>query len=264
MGKHKQPRTSGGSLLRSLRENAGRTQFDLELDASLGIGYLQRLELGKVQRPERETLERILLALGVSFTERREVFERFGYTADISPPDESETRRAIEVFRAEAGQGMIPAYLLDCSHRLLDWNTPVTRLFGDIPPTAGTILIPRLIFDPACGIAPSILNAEAFYPAQIRILRYERQRNRDDNRYEALIDDMRGIPLFDRYWVEDERTGPAQILIRPAAHMKLNTRGGAAHFRLIAENLAHDQRFRIIHYLPADPATIRRCLEWQS
>ncbi len=48
--KHKQA-TPGGNRLRALREYRGRTQLDVELDASLGIGYLQRVESGKVRHP---------------------------------------------------------------------------------------------------------------------------------------------------------------------------------------------------------------------
>src|SRR5436190_16220399 len=104
MSHQKAPRTPGGIRLRALRETYSKTQLDVELDAGLGIGYLQRLELGKVQYPERNTLERILAALGVSFIERREVLGLFGYAVAISMPSEIETRWAIDVFQSEVKQ----------------------------------------------------------------------------------------------------------------------------------------------------------------
>src|SRR4051794_30865073 len=122
MRHHKKPRTPGGFRLRALRESCGKTQLDVELDANLGIGYLQRLELGKVQQPERDTLERILAVLGVGFIERREVLALFGYSVSPANPSEIETRWAIDVFRSNFQQDTIPVYLLDCSHRLLAWN----------------------------------------------------------------------------------------------------------------------------------------------
>ena len=74
--------TVGGNRLRALREYVGRTQLEVELEANLGLGYLQRVESGKVQRPERETIERILFSLfvdPVNMTERRSrSFSRFG------------------------------------------------------------------------------------------------------------------------------------------------------------------------------------------
>ena len=78
MSHYKQPHTPAGLRLRALRESSGKTQLDVELDASLGLGYLQRLELGKVQQPEQATLDRILDALNVSFMERREVLALYG------------------------------------------------------------------------------------------------------------------------------------------------------------------------------------------
>jgi transcriptional regulator with XRE-family HTH domain len=48
--------TPGGKRLRALRNDYGKTQLAVELDANLGTGYLQRLETGKVQQPERDTL----------------------------------------------------------------------------------------------------------------------------------------------------------------------------------------------------------------
>ena len=68
---------SGGKRLKSLREAYGKTQLVVELDASLGTGYLQRIESGRVQQPERETLERILDALCVRYSERCEVMNLF-------------------------------------------------------------------------------------------------------------------------------------------------------------------------------------------
>src|SRR4051812_43517719 len=104
MSHHKQPQTPAGLRLRALREACGKTQLDVELDASLGLGYLQRLELGKVQQPEQATLERILDALGTNFAERREVFALFGYAVPIATPSEAETRWAIDVFQSEIRQ----------------------------------------------------------------------------------------------------------------------------------------------------------------
>src|SRR5262245_2717800 len=105
--------TPGGKRLRALREFHGKTQLDVELDASLGIGYLQRLELGRVQQPERDTLERILSALHARYTERREILERFGYVVDAPIPDDEEIDWAISVSQTELDRAVFPAYLLD-------------------------------------------------------------------------------------------------------------------------------------------------------
>src|SRR5207249_2410870 len=138
-------------------------------------------------------LERILAALGVSFVERREVLELFGYAVAISMPNEAETHWAIDVFQAEVKQASIPVYLLDCSHRLLAWNSLVgkvfglSKVFGAINTESEAVLMPRLIFDPTYGIASSVLNAETFFTAQIRILQFERQRCGNEAWYDAFV-----------------------------------------------------------------------------
>ena len=261
MSRQKEPRTAGGSRLRALRESCGKTQLDVELDASLGIGYLQRLELGKVQHPEPDTLERILAALGVSFIVRREVFELFGYAVPLSMPNAVETHWAIDIFHSEVKQDTIPAYLLDCSHRLLAWNSPVSKLFGEVKTESNDVLMPRLIFDPIDGIAASILNAETFFAAQIRILQYERQRCGDEAWYKGFVNEMRQYKAFDEYWIKQNTAIQAQVSMRPVAQLKLDMGRGLAQFRLISETFVHDPRFRVIYYIPADSTTIRQCLE---
>jgi transcriptional regulator with XRE-family HTH domain len=264
MSHQKAPRTPGGNRLRALRETYGQTQLDVELDASLGIGYLQRLELGKVQHPERDTLERILAALGVSFIERREVLGLFGYAVAISVPNELETRWAIDVFQSEVNRDSIPIYLLDCTHRLLAWNSLVCKVFGAVKIESDAVLMPRLLFDPTNGIASSVLNAETFFAAQIRILQFERQRCGDEAWYNGFVNEMRQYQAFDEYWTKHHAVGRGQVPMRPVAQLKLRIGDGLAHFRLISETFVQDPRFRVIYYMPADSATIHECLKWQS
>lgn len=211
---HRKPSlTVGGERLRILRESRGKTQLELELDASLGTGYLQRLESGKVQQPERDTLERVLTALSSSFAERREVMQLFGYAVQLTIPDEAEIQWAINVFRAEMATITVPAYVLDCSHRLLTWNPLAAKLYSLEPFTVAEdrtdyMSMPRLIFDPRLKVSPSIVNGEEFYPSQIRVLKYEQQRCGVDLWYEGFIEEMRHCGEFDHYW---SRYGREQI-----------------------------------------------------
>ncbi len=188
----KRTETPGGNQLRALREARRKTQLEVELDAHLGIGYLQRVESGKVRYPERDTLERILAALGAHYTERRDALELFGYVVDTPLPDEAEIAWAVNVCRSELDEAVFPVYLLDCAHRLLAWNAFLPRVFGDF---AGRATHPlsmlRALFDPAYGVTARIANPDVFFPAQMRALRYQMRLFHGEAWYDALIEELR-------------------------------------------------------------------------
>ena len=256
--------TPGGKRLRALREHYGRTQLDVELDASLGTGYLQRVESGKVQQPERATLERILAALGARYTERAQVLEPFGYLVDAPLPTEAEIDWAIATSQPEIDAAVFPAYLLDCAHRLLAWNALVPIVFHlDRRALAARPSLLRVIFDPAYPMAGWIANPDVFLPAQIRALRYEMHWFQDEPWYGTLLEEMSGVPRFAHYWRQAAPGAGHPIAGRPLALLQLALPGpGLLQFRLIAESFAEDRRFRVMYYLPGDAKTIHQCLAW--
>src|SRR5579859_1227474 len=202
--------TPGGNRLKALRENRTKTQLEVELDADLGTGYLQRVESGKVRHPERDTLERILAALGARYTERRDILELFGYLVDAPLPNESEVAWAVGLCQAELNSAVFPAYLLDCAHQLLAWNPIFPRVLPTqtrnyLNPLSRPLSIMRVLFDPAYGLAPIITNPDEFFPASIRALRTEIQLFRAEAWYDRLIQDMRhDCPLFEKYWTKSQ------------------------------------------------------------
>jgi len=254
--------TPGGNRLRALREFYNKTQFDVELDASLGIGYLQRLELGRVKQPERDTLERILSALNAQYTERREVLELFGYIVDAPIPTEHEIEWAISVCQQEINSAVFPVYLLDCAHRLLYWNPYVPNLFEmpNITKSDQQSML-QMIFDPIYGMTARIQNNEDFFTAQIRALRYEMQRFLSESWCESLIGNMLQLPHFRYYW-EKEHQKTVHIPARPLTPFIINIDDHTLHFRLISETFVQDHRFRVIFCLPADAYTIQECVRW--
>lgn len=255
--------TPGGVRLRALRELAGKTQLEVELDASLGTGYLQRVESGKVERPERETLERLLAALGVRYTERRDILEMFGYIVDAPLPDETEIAWAINLCAAELNSAVFPAYLLDCAHRLLVWNPIFAKLIGGEGPDRRVSAL-RLLFDPAYGFASRIANPDIFYPATLRALRTEMQLFHSEAWYNGLIEDLlRTCPLFEQYWTQIQST--YHFAARPLTPLELKLSDTTSiQFRIMAEAFIQDRRFRVIYYLPADAFTMQACLDWSK
>ena len=261
-------RTPGGERLRGLRNYYGQTQLNVELAANLGIGYLQRLETGKVQQPEQDTLERILTALDAQYSERREILEMFGYTVSTPIPSQTAIQWAVAACQEELESAVFPAYLLDCAHRLLTWNALVPKLFElpNICSQAQTepISMLKVVFDPTYKFSTSIRNHDAFFQAQIRALRYEKQRFHQEAWYNDLIEDMRQIATFEAYWNKPITTATL-FPARPLTLLQLAIGDGhILQFRLISEPFVQDRRFRIIYYLPADAQTIESCLGWTS
>lgn len=261
--------TPGGNRLKALRDYAGKTQLEVELDANLGMGYLQRVESGKVRHPERDTLERILAALQARYTERRDILELFGYIVDTPLPDAAEIAWAVEVCQAELNSAVFPAYLLDCGHRLLVWNAIFTKLFRiegiQAHRTKGEYLsMLKLLYDPRYGVTPLIANPEVFFRAQIRALRYEMQFSHGEAWYQTLLQEMLAdCPLFERYWQESQREPSHPTAARPLFPLELALPEiGALQFWLTSEPFAQDRRFRVIYYLPADSITMQQCLRW--
>jgi len=260
--------TPGGQRLRALREAVDRTQLDVELDAELGSGYLQRVESGKVRHPERETLERILSALGARYTQRREILELFGYIVDAPLPNEDEINWAIALCQQELDSADFPAHLLDCGHRLLAWNAMFPKVFRIARHHAAEkrISMLRILFDSDYGTAAHIANPDIFFPASIRALQSEMQLFHGEAWYDGLISDMRrSCATFEKYWVRTEGKQEHYVAARPLTPLEISFPDEKLlQFRILAEPFIQDRRFRIIYCLPADPATMQTCFDWDA
>ncbi len=257
--------TPGGARLRALREQAGRTQLWVELEAELGTGYLQRVESGRVAQPERATVDGVLAALGARYGERREVLELFGYTVPTPLPTEDDVTWAIEVSHRELHDVAFPAYALDCAHRLIAWNRFVPPLFGinSRDPTLGGLARRSLLapwFDPASPLTRALAEPDAFLPALVRALRYEMQQFGGEPWYSELLARLRELPRFRHAWSRVEEEPPPASAARALVPVRLVVPGaGRLQFRLSSERFTQDARFRMIYYFPADPATMRWC-----
>lgn len=262
--------TPGGSRLRALREQAGRSQLWVEAEAELGTGYLQRLESGRVVQPERPTLERILTALEARYSERREAFALFGYTVVTPLPTVADHAWARDISRREMRTVSFPAYVLDCTHRLIAWNDYLPRLLGTDPaaPLPGRLAERSFLaawFDPAAPLAPLVAEPDRFLPALIRAMRYERQTYGPEPWYADLIADLKKLPRFSHHWERVEREPPPASATRALTPVRLAIPGvGLLQFQLSSETFIRDARFRAVYLFPADPDTMRWCAIWAA
>jgi transcriptional regulator with XRE-family HTH domain len=263
--------TPGGPKLRALRERYGKTQLWVELEADLGTGYLQRVESGRVVQPGRPTLERVLAALGARYTERRQILEVFGYTVATPPPDDADRAWACAASKRELHEVLFPAYVLDCTSRLVAWNSYLPRLLGVTPddPLLGRLAERPVLaawFDPSSPLAALVVEPDTFLPAQIRALRYEMQQIGTEAWAEAWLARMRAdLPRFRHYWDTTEQEPAPAGAARALVPVRLAVPGvGELQFRLSSEPFTQDARFRTIYYFPADPVTMQQCAEWAA
>lgn len=261
----------GGERLRELRRAAGRTHLWVEAEANLGTGYLQRLEAGKVARPGAAMLGRILAALGARYSARREILERFGYTVGTPLPTPDDIRWAQAESRRDLEEVALPAYVLDCTHRLIAWNRFLPCLLGVGPehPLLDALTRRSMIalwFDPASPLAPLVAEPNLFLPAIARAMRVEMQRFRTEDWASALIAEHAAeVPRFRAIW-DAVRNAPATAsAARALVPVRLRAPGvGILSFHLSSEPFSRDARFRVIYYFPADPVTMRQCAAWAA
>lgn len=260
----------GGSRLRALREAAGKTQLWVESEGELGSGYLQRIESGRVAQPGRALLERILTAIGARYSERREVLEQFGYALSTPPPDASDTDWARSFCQPELDEAPFPAYALDCLHRLIAWNAQVPRLFGlqRIDPKLAELngrSILEAWFDSRSPLSHLVAEPEVFLPALIRAFRSEMEPFRAEAWYPPLLQSLLALPRFKQIWDRIEQESTPVSSARALVPVRLNVpEVGEMQFRLSAEHLVRDARFRLIYFFPSDLPTMQQCAEWAS
>lgn len=263
--------TPGGARLRAVREQAGKSQLWVEAEADLGTGYLQRVESGRVAQPGRATVERVLDALEARYSERRDVLELFGYFVTTPLPDADEIAWASESCQRELHGVPFPAYVLDCSTQLIAWNRYVPRMLGrrDGAPALAGLAGRSLLaawFDPGSLFGSLLAEPDRFLPAMVRALRFEIEGYRHEPWViEMLARLQTDLPRFRDEWGRAVREPPPISAARVLVPLTLNVPGvGPLQFRLVAEPFVRDTRFRLIYFVPADPATMRACAAWAT
>ena len=162
-----------------------------------------------------------------------------------------------------------PAYVLDCTHRLVAWNRYFPRLLGVGP---GEPLPSALIgrsplapwFDPTSLLAPLVAEPERFLPALLRAFHFEMGRFGGEPWYrEMVLEPLHALLRFRQYWAQVEAepvaAGAGRALVPAILDLP---HGGRLQFSLAAEPFTQDARFRSIYYSPADEHSMRQCIAW--
>jgi hypothetical protein len=240
----------------------------VELEAELGAGYLQRVESGKIALPERVTVERILEALQAPYADRREALQLFGYTVTSRFPTPEDLAWAREAARGELDAVGVPAYVLDCAHRLVAWNGAFPPLLGM---RADDLWLARLVgrsllapwFEPTSPLGRLVVDPDQFLPALIRAMRHEMRAFRGEPWCAEVVAELMTLPRFRQYHAQVEAETAPISGGRALVPVRVAVPGvGRLEFRLAAEPFTADARFRIVYYFPGDADTMRACADW--
>lgn len=262
-----------GHRLRRLRLARKETIEHIAADAGITYKALSEIERGITRQPSRENLYSILEALEqcekVSIEDWQAVFEAYGYKKPYPLPTVNEIEKARKQWREDYGHITHPAYLIDFSQRLLDWNRYAPRLVGMRYNDIRTRHFEDVtIFDVTFGLSQAfvtIKNQETYLPSLVYVIKSELQPYRDEPWYVRCVSTAQEkYPLFRRLWESfpDDSFQASLAGVSVPIVLGLPEESEPLTFQLVRIDFVADERFRIVQWIPVGEVAIRKCLEW--
>lgn len=288
MKKKVQYKHSGGYQLKQMRERERWLQRKLAYELDIAESMISRFETG-ARVPNRELLEKILEKFKATPFERKNVLNAYGYRVITELPTDTEHKDVIDAVHPILNSLGIPAYLMDCSTRIVAWNHHIARAFGiDEPEKYGHHIfapkqnhflrefssVPLIQTFYKAGLKERVTNWEAYrdnilLPAAYAIFWEHKETEWCQNMMEET---KRLSPEFNPVWERlegqkttdtDTNTEPLPFPARPAHILKIQVPDKyLLTFRIASEAVTYDDRFRIIYWFPADAQTIQIIDEW--
>lgn len=240
-----------------------------QLEVSLRIGWkdttrLSKIEQGRVSKPARETIEKIIKALELNAQERGEFLFAGGYL-----PTDLEIKQAIADVADKIDNWSYPAYLMDFSFRWLYTNLHTIETAG-YPPKFKEVVIknrPNFLefpFLPKEQFNIEILkgedkdNLKTFQIAQIAAFKTENLHYQDESWYTGLIKSLMKYEDFRKLWPEISLKDYHKKLFDYEYKRMIGKYSGkkqSLDFHLQTAKLITDPRFQIVLYYPANKKT---------
>ncbi len=259
--------------LRQLRLIRKESIEHIATDAGITYKALSEIERGLTKHPSRENLYSILEVLNqcepLGVEDWRLIFEAYGYKKPYPLPTNAEIETAKKQWREDYGHIVHPAYLVDCSQRLLDWNRYAPRLVGMHHDDISTKHFQNLtVFDIAFGLAENlvqIVNQEEYLPSFIHTTIGIMRPYQDEPWYaKSILAAQQKYPLFKELWESLHSDTFQASLTGLAVPIILSIPEESHHltFQLVKVDFSGDERFWIVQWIPVDKITIHRCFEW--
>jgi len=234
-----------------------------QMEVSLRIGWqdttrLSKIEQGRVGKPNRETVDKIIEALKLTEQEKGEFLLVAGYL----PTDEEIGKVRREVI-GQINNWPYPAVFIDFSWRCLMVNQPTIETFG----------FPKNFINQVLKIKPNLLemviapkqfmpvdifkgdnekNLKSFPVAQVGQFKFEQLGRENDSWYKKLIGKLTKDERFRKLWQEvDQNTYHKKLLDYEYKIIKWpNREKPDKKYHVFSSRLISDQRFQVILYLP--------------
>ncbi|HXT84695.1 MAG TPA: helix-turn-helix transcriptional regulator, partial [Verrucomicrobiae bacterium] len=240
-----------------------------QLDVSLKLGWkdttrISKIEQGRVGKPNRTTVERIMQALELTEQERGNFLLVGGYL-----PSDNEIAKILKDNKQKIDTWQYPAYLMDFSFRWL-YSNPQTLIAANIPVDKIDWIIknkPNFLEFPF--VSKELLPVEVmkgedkdtvkpFAIAEIAAFKTENEPYQYESWYQKLIKDLMKYEKFRELWPKvDQSMYHKKLFDYEYKTMKGTYQGKELrlHFHITTGKVINDPRFQIVFYFPANKET---------
>lgn len=246
-----------------------------QLEVSISMGWsdstrLSKIEQGRVGKPNRNTVEKIMDSLNLTDQERGEFLLVGGYV-----PTDVEIRKAIKEIRPMIDRWPYPAYVLDFTWRLVYINNLGLHLFGLGPSWKNKIrktyvnvlsfpFLPKNEFPVYIEQGEDRNNLTSFATAQIAAFKKDNHLFQGESWYNKLTAQLMKYPEFRRVWPSiDERQHFKYKKMYEYEYKRITSvqRGKRKvfEFHVFLTKMYDEPRFMGVMYIPANKEAEKFC-----
>ncbi len=231
-----------------------------QLEVSMQIGWsdttrLSKIEQGRVGKPSRETIEKIMAALKLDNQEKGEFLWTGGY-----PPNDEEIKKIIKEFNRRVLDWPYPAHLTDFSGRLLLMNDIEIKEIGaskafvnevnqNHPNTLEMAFNLRPLWESQVQKGDSRNELIDYRAAKIAKFKTEQLGRENDSWYKQLINKLSKIEDFRRLWVQT-RPQDYERHLKDYEVKEISSHKKKRYYHAFTTRLVMDSRFQIVFHVP--------------
>lgn len=231
-----------------------------QLEVSMRIGWkdttrLSKIEQGRVGKPTRETVDKIIKALDLNGQEKGEFLLIGGYL-----PTDEEIIKMVRQFKVRINNWPYPAYMIDFSWRSLFLNEATGKDLG-IPSEILRQAIknkynllefvgaPKVVLASELYKGDDEYNLQHFDVAQIAQFKVEQIGREKDSWYKKLIAKLSKNEYFRKQWIQVKPQSYHKKLL-DYEYKEVRWPDKIFKYHVFTSRLIEDQRFQLVLYLP--------------